>query len=262
MQRDLNRRVLLAAAAAAAAVVAWASPAVAAGGPDIASSAAIVPGQQMFGDTSAGEYDCGPADFWHLVLSAGDRATVDWSSLQDSDGNDYAYGLYVFPAGTTDFSINNVDPYQTYDIGENHRAESSFVAGTAGSYPLVFTKAGCDDSALGGPFNFTVNVTHAVVVSMGSVRSLRHRHGNVTLGAHRPDGQAITDPNLHLSVIASWHRHRPHPVATGSPVNGSVTVAVRLPRSAAGKKVKLRTVASGAGYRTARTGSRTVRVRR
>jgi hypothetical protein len=234
--------------------------AVAAGGPNIASGTLVTPGQQMFGDTSAGEYNCGPADYWNLPLLAGDRARIDWTSLQDSDGIDYASGLALFPAGTTDFSINNVEPAEEYYLGSNHRAESVFAAGTSGTYPMVFTMSGCGGSTPGGPFNFTAYVTHAIVVSMGSVSGLADRRGSVTVRAHRPDGQPLSDPAVHVSLIAAWRGRKPHPVATASPVNGKARLAVKLPQSTRGKKVTLRAVASGTGYRAARSASRKVRV--
>jgi hypothetical protein len=265
--KTLGRRVTMALAGAGMTACLAAPSALAAGGPDIASGATVQPGQQMFGDTSAGNlHECSPADYWNLPLLAGDKATVDWASLTDTHGTDYAVYLDLYDAGTTDFSINNAEPIEEYRIGSNHRAESVFAAGRAGTYPLIFWMNGenknCEGNDTGGPFNFTVYVAHAVVPALGSVKGLADRRGSVTLGAHRPDGQPITDQALRLTLMAAWRGHKSQPVASASPTNGTATVGVHLPKSAAGRKVTFRAAAAGTGYRSARSAARKLRIRK
>src|SRR5205823_2290095 len=123
-----------------------AAGAFAGGGANLASAPTISPGQQQFGNTTDGcEGNCEGADFWKLSLIAADRVTVDWESSAGNYGcgtEAYAAKLEVWPVGTTDFSINNLQPSQTFYIGDNDKAESTFTANGTGVFPLVF-KAQC-----------------------------------------------------------------------------------------------------------------------
>jgi hypothetical protein len=232
----------------------------AAGGSNIASASQVAPGTQNFGDTNTGHYsgDC-PADFWNLSLAAGDRATVDWTSLTDSHDSDYANTLSVWPAGTTDFSINNGSPQQRFFVGSNHQAESIFSANRTGSYPLVFWRDSyCGGT--GGPYNFTVTVKHSAVLFLGSVKKLAGRSGTLSVGVHTPDGQPITDGGLRVAVRGSWAGHKASELASGAPADGKTALSVKLPKSARGKKVSIRAFAQGADYLPARSSVRTVRV--
>jgi hypothetical protein len=114
----------------------------------------------------------------------------------------------------------------------------------------------------GGPYSFTVTVRHATVLSLGSVKSLSHRRGVVSVGVYTPDGQQITDAGLRVSLRASWPGRKAHEVASGSPSNGAVAFSVNLPKSTRGKRVSLRAVSSGESYRPAHSASRTVKVKR
>jgi hypothetical protein len=255
-------RILFTTTTIAAALAFAPGPAQAAGGANIASAPSITPGTQYFGDTNTGTYsgDC-PADYWNLTMAAGDEATVDWTSLTDSRDSNWANTLYVWPAGTTDFSINNRDPQEGFEVGDNHNAESIFTASGAGTYPLMFWRSGhCGGD--GGPYSFTVAVRHSVVLALGSVKGLSDRKGPVTVGVFTPDGQPITDPNLRVALRASWSGRKAHDVAVGSPNSGSVTFTVTLPKSTRGKRVSLKAASSGDNYRPSRSATRTVKVKR
>jgi hypothetical protein len=246
----------------AVAVLALCGVTAAAGGANIASAPSVAPGTQTFGDTNNGDYsgDC-PAEYWNLTLAAGDQATVDWTSITDSRDDDFANTLYVWPAGTTDFSINNRRPQDSFTIGSNHNAESIFTASSAGTYPLMFWR---DDfcGGTGGPYSFTVTVRHGVVLSLGSVKGLSDRKATVSVGVFAPDGQPITDPNLRVALRASWSGRKTHDVAVGSPNGGAVSFTVTLPKSTRRKRVSLRAVSSGEGYRPGHSATRTVKVKR
>jgi hypothetical protein len=180
-------------------------------------------------------------------------------SLAGNTG-DYADTLDVYPAGTTDFSINNVNPAFQFSIGDNHRAESIVTAGSTGAYPMVFSDSYSCGRA-GGPFNFTATIKHSVVLSLGSVKKLAGRAGPVKVGVRTPDEQPITDSALQIRLIGSWTGHKAVKLANGSPSNGSVTLNVKLPKSAYGKNVSVRAQASGGDYLNAQSGVRTVQVR-
>jgi hypothetical protein len=227
-----------------------------ASGGSIESSTYVAAGQQQFGNTGNGTFKCGPADFWRLQLIAGDVATVDWETSQA----DFANELFVYGAGTTDFSINNDDPQNQFSIGDNNRAESIFTAGTSGAYPLIFTGRGCNgDQNNHGPYDFTVAVSHRAVLALGPVGSLKRRTGTVTVGVHTPDGSPITEPALQVDLRGTWRGHS-HLLASGSPSNGSVTFNVTLPAGTRGRAVGIQAKAHGPGYQSSQTRSKRVNV--
>jgi hypothetical protein len=258
----MHARSIGLAAAALASTFACVATAQAAGGSNIESAPQVSPGVQTFGTTGTGRYQCAAADYWNLSLAAGDEATIDWMSVTDSDGGDYANELSVYPAGTTDFSINNVERMHEFSIGDNDRAESIFSANTTGSYPLIFWRASGRCSSPGGPYSFTVTVKHSVVLFLGSVKKLDRRSGTISVGVHTPEGQPITDPGLRVSLRGSWPGHKASELAGGSPSGGIVSLSVKLPKSTRGKKVSIRAISAGAGYRSAHSSLRTVRVKR
>jgi hypothetical protein len=243
--------------------VAVGSPAaLAAGGSSIASASPVVPGVQNFGDTNTGVFrDC-PADYWNLSLRAGDRATVDWMTLTESSGSryaEYADSLRVYPRGTTDFSINNVDSAYQFSTGSNHHAQSVVSAGSTGIYPLIFYSYHL--CSTGGPFNFTVTIKHSAVLFLNKVKTFAGGRIQAKVGVHTPEGEPITDSALRVRLIGSWPGHKARTLGTGSPSDGSVTLSISLPKSAWGKKVTVRAKASGGDYLNAQSGVRTVQVR-
>jgi hypothetical protein len=227
-------------------------------GGSIEAATVVTPGEQAFGNTTNGTFRCGPADFWRLQLTAGDTAIVDWETTQ----HDYANELYVYPAGTTDFSINNEDPQDRFSIGENNRAESVINAGATGTYPLIFAGRGCNgDGSNAGPYDFTVAVRHVAVLGLGSLGGLKSGAGTVRVGVHTPDGSPVTDPSLRVDFRGTW-RGRSHLLGSGSPSDGTVFFTVKLPAGARGRTVSFQAKAHGPGYRNSHTGSKRVKVRR
>lgn len=204
------------------------APAFASGGSSIATAPTIVFGQHTFGTTATGEYDCGPAEFWNLSLQPGDQATIDWGATQ----RDYARGLYIYPAGTTDFSINNVETLNRYTLGENGKAEAVFSSGTGGNFPLIFVAEGCDDDHNAGPYDFTVTDQHAITATLSQFPHIKPTTtltatASLVSGAPVPDGLAFT-----LGVtwpgggVASY---------TATSRGGGLTFPLALPETAQGQ---------------------------
>jgi hypothetical protein len=202
-------------------------PAYASGGSNIATAPTVVFGQHTFGTTATGEYDCGPAEFWNLSLQPGDQATIDWGATQRS----YANELFVYPAGTTDFSINNVQWLDRYLLGENAKAEAVFSSGTGGNFPLIFAAEDCDEDHHAGPYDFTVTDQHAVTATL---RQFPHIRPTTTLtataslvsGAPVPDGLVFTLGVTWPGGVASY---------TAASVGGGLTFPIALPETAEGK---------------------------
>jgi hypothetical protein len=206
------------------------APASAAGGSSIATAPTIVFGQHTFGTTATGEYDCGPGEFWNLALQPGDQATIDWGATQ----LDYAHGLYVYPAGTTDFSINNVDPLDHYYLGENGKAEAVFSSGTGGNFPLIFAAEGCDEDHHAGPYDFTVTDQHAISVALRQFIHIKPTTtltatANLASGAPVPDGLSFT-------LTATWPGGGIASYSAAS-VGSGLTFPLTLPETAEGQKV-------------------------
>jgi hypothetical protein len=205
----------------------------ASGGHNIESAPAVVYGQQEFGNTAdSGEFNCGHADFWNLSLRSGDQVTIDWET---SDGVNARY-LYVFPAGTTDYSINNAQALHEYQLGENDRAESIFSAPATGNYPLIFLAAGCVEGLDPGegPYDFTARDQHVVVVNL---RQVFHVNTTSTLTgqASLADGTPVPD-GLVFTLTASWQGHG-NAQYTASSSGGTLSFPLSLPASAQGADV-------------------------
>jgi len=216
-------------------------------------------GQQQFGNTADGVFNaCDGASFWKLPLIAGDQVTIDWESSPSSDGDPGATILYIWPIGTSDFSINNADPLNEFSIGSNGKAESKFTAGSSGSYPLMFQAPGCG-SAASGAFDFTVYVNHRIVLSTLTVSRINAHGGRVTIGVHTADGQPISSSTLKLTLQGYWNKGW-HPIGRQSARSGSVVFTLNLPAALEGSSIKVRVLAAGAGYLSNHTPTRSVRV--
>lgn len=194
-------------------------------GGNIASATTVTFGQHEFGNTSAGKFEgCYPAAFWNLPLQAGDQVTIDWETPSPA----YAYHLHVLPAGTTDFSINNVSPLEVFSLGSNNQAESIFSVGASGVYP-VFFHGECSSS--GGPVDFTAVDQHELVTALKPYAHLRTNtlvSGTTSLGdgAPAPDG-------LTYSLSVTWSGGSAAYTAISSA--GSLSFPLALPESAIGK---------------------------
>jgi hypothetical protein len=238
------RRGLMSVMVLAVSLLCGAPTAFASGGSTIASAPIIAPGQQEFGTTADGQYDCGPADFWNLSLESGDAVTIDWEASVIANANQ----LDVFPAGTTDYSINNVTPLQTFGLGDNGKAQSTFTAGTAGIYPLIFEADGCG-STPAGPFDFIVYVTHAQNVLLSPVTD--GVTGVAAVQDHDAAGNPLAAPTVSVTLQISSSGMPWTTIATGAPVAGTASIPYALPASVEGKRVKFRAVSQGSGYQTA-----------
>ncbi len=206
------------------------TPAVAAGGANIASAPIIPFGQQVFGTTVTGEYDCGPGEFWNLSLQPGDEAVIDWETAQEK----YAHELVIYPPGTTDFSINNAESLNRYYLGENNKQEAIFTTGSGGVFPIVFAADGCDEDHDGGPYDFTVVARHAILVNLKQVANLSttstlSASANLATGGPIPDGLAFT-------LTATWSRGGTASY-TASSSGGNISFPLALPESAVGQSV-------------------------
>lgn len=210
------------------------APASAAGGSNIATAPNVVYGQHTFGNTGRGEWDCGPAEFWNLAMNPGDQVTVDWAAAD----RDYAVKAVIYPAGTTDFSINNVESVVYAYIGENNHAEMTFSTGTAGSYPLIFEASGCGSGGHPGPYDFTVTLQRALTISLKNYTHIRtttviSASANLADGSPVPDGMAFT-------LTVGWHSPDHESVLyTATSVGGAFSFPLSLPETAKGKKATL-----------------------
>jgi hypothetical protein len=235
--------------------------------PTIAGAGAVVPGTQQFGNSSCrdtyedGEVvdECPDWQYWTLTGTAGDRVTVNWQ--HSNPVADPVERLAVFPVGTDDFSINNVEAITAFYLGSNNRAQSIFTLPQTGTYPLRFEADCCGD--VGGPYDFAVTVQHVARLFITSPRARAKvaRNGRtVTVNVRNPDGAPLDGLTVRLS--GSWNgRTRSLGAATSS--GGVSRFTLNLPRGTRGRSVKLRAALSGApGYVTSRSAPVSVRVRR
>ena len=233
------------------------------GGATIAAAPTVVPGQQEFGSTTDGSCcDGRGADFWKLPLIPGDHVTVDWESTKGNgclDPSDYwAMELRVWPAGTTDFSINNVNPIEAFGIGDNGKAESKFTANRSGIFPITFL-AVCSPSSTGGPYDFTAYVRHLLVLSFPNPGTVRSGAG-VSIAVHLADGSPVSDKELQVQVYGRW-AHKWNLLGSSAPVNGRAVATLKITPSERGATIPLVARASGVDYVKAQTSPRVVRVR-
>jgi hypothetical protein len=215
-----------------------------------------VVGQQEFGSTTDGCYQTcqpgdiyyTPADFWKLSLIAADHVKVDWEPTADNcDADEFT----VWPIGTTDYSINTANPVQQTGAGGNGKGESRFTVKSTGVYPLMFSD-GCENFAVGGPYDFTVYVRHLPVLQFRAPTSITSKT-SVTVQVHYADGRAISDMRLRVSIRGWWQR-KWHTIGTGSPASGRTRIHLRAPIH---KRIRVEAVASGSGYVSTHTKSLT-----
>jgi hypothetical protein len=185
-------------------------------------------------------------DFWKLPLLSGDHVTIDWESQADSNGNPYAYSLSVWPRGTTDYSINNSTPEQYFTIGDNNRAESKFVVGSSGIYPLEFIASAFTTCGVGGPYDFITYVRHSLVLGLPRLRSITSSQ-TLRIGTHYVDGTPISDSGLRVQILGRW-AGRWHLLGSGSPANGRALVKIHISNGVRGHKIALSVIGSGVGY--------------
>jgi hypothetical protein len=227
-------------------------------GTSIATAPSAVAGQQEFGNLVYGfkrEDGCSNQvyeSFWTLSVTAGDEITVDWETQMD-------LGMAVYPAGTSDFTVAKTGRVLTSHIGANGKEQATLTASASGNMPIVFTTepGGCDFDGSPGSYAFTVYITHELVVSVPRVVTL-HTHGSIKVSAHDPEGGVVSSPSLKIALEVrdggGWAT-----IGAGSVVNSVATIPFKVPRDLRHKRVTLRAVARGSGYRTA--SSTDIRVR-
>lgn len=207
----------------------------AAGGANIASAPTVVYGQHTFGTTATGRFEnCYPAEYWSLAMKAGDQVTIDWAA----SSREFAYKARIYPAGTTDFSINNVSSLESFYLGSNNHAEAVFKSGLSGSFPLIFIgEEGCSQPSP-GPYDFTATIQHALTVSLKSYTRIRTTtmiaaSANLVDGSPVPDGTAF---NLSVTWPNPNHESATY---TATSVGGAFSFPLALPASAMGKTATL-----------------------
>jgi hypothetical protein len=235
-----------------------ASTAAAGGGSTITAAPTIPVGAQQFGNTADMPTAGGSRhEYWKLQLTAGDHVAIDWESQQVPDDE-----LSVYDPQTTDFTVNDAQPIAQGRVGDNGRAELTFTANVDGSWPIdfyVYDPSCCRDP-VGTPYDFTVYVRHAVVLVMPAPTSVSATGSKIAVRAHLPDGQAISDTGLTLTLYGYWLKQW-HVLSSASPLNGSATLPVRLSTRMRGISIQIKITASGSNYLAAHTSTRTVPVR-
>jgi len=229
--------------------------------PTIAGSGTVKPGTQQFGNTLCpspdDEPECFDRQYWRLNGTAGDQVTINWE--HGGGSTSYVYRMSVWPAGTDDFSLNNADEIFSFYVGDNDKAQSVFTLPQSGTFPIEFA-AGC--YTCGGPYDFSTTVEHAVKLFIASpARKARiSRNSTVAVSVRDPDGAPLS--GLPVKLTGTW-RSKGHRLGTATASHGAATFALRLPRSARKRWVKLRASSSaGGGYLGAKSTTVKVRVAR
>ena len=106
-----------------------------------------------------------------MDVAAGDRISIDWDAP-------LYHELYVFPVGTSDFTVQETGEAAYDENGSNGKGHEVLTAGRSGTMPVVF-HAPCYDDEAGGPYSFTAYVQHALTISVPPMERLR-RNGTVT----------------------------------------------------------------------------------
>lgn len=254
----LMNRVACAAVVSLALVAAGASAAEADGGHTIEGAPAVVFGQQQFGNTATGGHANNTlSSWWSLAVTSGDRITIDWESVA-SDTE-----LQVFTIGTNDFNLGDASSFERSTLGSNGRDELVFLAPRTGAMPLRFYVEShiFNEDANPGPYDFTAFVRHGVRLSFPR-HSRLPRRATLSVGVRNPDGVAITDAALKVTVEMKRGASKWRAVGSSSPANGMASVPVTLPLSARGKMVSLRARSQGASYVTATSRSFTAKISR
>jgi hypothetical protein len=228
----------------------WAAQALAAGGATIAAAPTVAYSQQEFGNTATDSTSaqdlCNGAEqnsWWLLPVTAGDRITIDFQGA----GAQYEA---LYPVGTSDFNVTSASSVEHAELGSNGAQEAVVTVQQDGTMPLDFSTYDCTFGNFGvpGPYNFTVGVQHALVLSLAVASTNHHRHRTTfSLGVHNPDGVAISNPSLRVAVqrLASgkW-------VTVGA-ARPAGTIPVVWARALRGRWQSVRVEVSGPGYLSA-----------
>jgi hypothetical protein len=246
---------------AAAASLVSAGTASAEGANSIAGAPSIVPGQQEFGNLVNGlvtKNECEDndySDFWALQVTAGDQVAIDWEAQQL-----HYTELNVYPAGTTDFDYPQTERLLHQELNSNLKDEATLTANSTSTLPIKFTSSGwsCLEGTP-GPYAFTVTITHGLSLGLPHVSSLP-RQGTVSIGVHNPEGGAISDPAISLTLQIKG-RGLWKTIGTARDASSTAVVHFVVPSSLRRQRVTLRALASGPGYVAATSGHLKVRTR-
>jgi hypothetical protein len=213
--------------------------------PTIAGAGTIEPGTQQFGNTLCPDTDretCSNVQFWKLNGTAGDQVTIDWQH-GGGDENSYVSELRVYPEGTDDFSINNVNSLFSFYIGANDKAQSVFTLPQTGTFPLQFI-AGCcgDDDA--GPYDFSTTIERAVKLFISSPHRKAQIRRNTSVVVNVRGAEGAPYDGLTVTLTGVW-RGKSRRLGTATSSNGVAKFALRLPRSTRMKTIRLRAFVSG-----------------
>jgi hypothetical protein len=236
----------------------WVVPALAAGGATIGAAPTVAYGQQEFGNTATDSTPaqdlCNGAEqnsWWLLPVTAGDRVIIDFQGT----GAQYEA---LYPVGTSDYNVNNASSVEHAELGSNGAQEAVVTVQQDGTMPLDFSTYDCTFGNFGkpGPYNFTVGVQHALVVSLAVTGMNRRRHRtSFSLGVHSPNGVAISNPSLQVAVQrlagGKWIAVRT--------TTAAATIPVAWARALRGRWQSVRVEVSGSGYLSAT--SQVVRVK-
>jgi hypothetical protein len=217
----------------------------------IAGAPAITPGVQYFGNLATDTQDpndCSTNAYWLLPEIAGDEIAINWESQVDSTA------LNIYPSGTTDFTVGNTDTLQRQELNGNLRNQLDFQATSDGTLPVDFNA--CDEDTE-GPFDFTVSITHDMVVSVGTLPAALS--GTATVGLDSPDGSPLGAPLTGFIQVSAngvpWTT-----IGQAAAANGAAVVPYVIPATLAGKTVKLRAVGNGPGYTSESSTAQTLKL--
>lgn len=233
-----------------------------AGSPSIAAAPVAQSDVQHFGDTAC----CGAGgdprnysgqalshrEFWRLPLTAGDRVTLNWSSV-NPDG----VRIGVFTPATTDFNYADRDKVTVVSRGENSgKGQVTFTASRSGNWTLSI---GTHWQVKTSVYDFAYTVKHFARLHLAALASVS-RTGIVSLAVRAPDGTAITNAGLKLRLEGFWAK-RWHVLATGTPKGGKASFRLRLAPALRGTTIKLRVRGTGTSFLSVTSQTRAVRIR-
>jgi hypothetical protein len=252
-----------------AAIGAGAARATVGGGDTIATAPVVAPGVLENGSTATFTDSCQNGhEFWMLQLEQGDLVKITWGSPAAVDT------LALWAPGTTDANNDGClyasgwshwtgSPVleDSNGVAGNHVAQT--VATATGSYPLLFLNT---TGANAGAYSFTAVVLHAASVSLPH-RSTIRGSGTLKASVSAPDGSAITDDTLTLTLTGYWSSRAgapasAHKLASATPTNGKVTFSYSLPATEWGKTIRLDISGGGASssYQTVMSAKLAVKV--
>ncbi|HWF52443.1 MAG TPA: PASTA domain-containing protein [Solirubrobacteraceae bacterium] len=257
----LRRCAGVAVAAGAVSLSAGSAIARADGAQTLAGATPVALGQLELGTTVTGALTTDGLDgyesYWALPVTNGDDVTINWQAPLDVSGNGPL--LSAYEVGTNDATLADATAIESDTLGTNGLDSMNFTADASGVMPLQFESNECCSESIPGPYQFIATVTHAVVLNLPNVSSLSDK-GTMSVGAVNPDGLALSDPTLAVSLQVQSGSQPWSTIGTASVSAGTAKIAYTVPGSLAGKTLKLQALAQGAAYQTQTSDTRTVSV--